>query len=83
MEYTPRLPVGMYAGLKIVVVRPNRIWVKRSWRDRLFNTTFGWRPFAKYELVDGPAIVPSDKCYQNGSTLYCGEQFYQELKKTI
>lgn len=72
-----------YAGLKIVVVKPPRIWVKRLWRERLFNTDCGWRPFAKMKLVDGETHIPLDKSYIFNDTLYCGPVFYDALVKQL
>lgn len=71
-----------FSGLKVVIVQPQRIWVRRSWWERLFTWECGWRPFAAMKLVSKELVAP-DKCYRSGNTLYCGAKFYEELKKEI
>lgn len=68
-----------YAGLNIIVSRP--VWTKRrrSLRERLFSRP--WQPLLKEEYILSKPIVAANECMRIGDTLFCGEKFYNELRK--
>jgi hypothetical protein len=72
------LTVDNSSGMRVIVARPWKKRIPRSWKERLF--TRPWRPFqATHEIWIQPEIGP-DECYRIGNVIQCGEQFYERLK---
>lgn len=65
--------VTSFNGMPIVVVYPETIKVKRTWRERLRH------PFSRYKMVTLPSHIAPNKYYIINDVLYCGPEVYHKL----
>jgi hypothetical protein len=71
---------GTLYGLRIVRMREG-LWVRRSWRERLFSRP--WRPRTRMKWVGDLCCPPRGMFYKVGNTLYCSETTERDLTDMI